>query len=125
MEKMGTKGKKSEAEAPKAAGGEGAGAVPPCMGAQPGAVPPFMSAQPGAMPLQPGYLIPVPVMYYFVPASDLEGLPAQPQNVPPIPGFAPIPGASPIPVMAYPVYLAWPNGAGTKPEETDSDKKES
>lgn len=142
MEKMGTKEKKSEAEAPKAAGGEGAGAVPPFMGAQPGAVPPFvgmqpgelppfMSAQPGTGPLQPGYLIPVPVMYYFVPVSDLKGLPAQPQGVPPFPGFAPIPGvtpiqgATPIPVMAYPVYLSRPNGMGEKPEETDPDKKES
>ncbi len=145
MEKLGTGTKASGAEEPKAAAG--AGEIPPFTGGQPGAVPPFtggpsdavppfMSIQPGAIPVQGGYLVPVPVMYYFVPAVDPDGKPAQPPaasqssgafSIPgtlPPQGALPFPGATPIPVMAYPAFLQWPYGTGNTTENTDPDRKE-
>lgn len=87
---------------------EGPGAEEPKAAA--GAAP-FVAVQPGAIPVQGGYLIPVPVVYYFVPSGP-DGAPAPP------------PEAVPVPVTAYPAVLQWPYGTVRCPENTKPDKKE-
>lgn len=126
MEKSGMNVKDSNAEEKKTA----ADGLPPSMG-----------VQPGTMPLQAGYLIPVP-MYYFVPVSGAEGMCALPQDVfkfakaaptpdtsafsgvASLPGAVSFMGAAPVPLMAYPVYMARPDGTGNPSKNEDSDKKE-
>ncbi|MBR3244889.1 MAG: acyl carrier protein [Parasporobacterium sp.] len=133
MEKMRTNTKASGAEEPKATAGAGGippftgaepGAVPPFVGGQPGAVPPFVALQPGAIPVQGGYLIPVPVMYYFVPFTGPDGKPVQQPTANSFPGDAAISGSAPIPVMAYPVFPQWSYGVDNTPENMDSNNKE-
>lgn len=122
MEKMRTNTKASGAEEPKATAG--AGGIPPFTGAQPGAVPPFVALQPGAIPVQGGYLIPVPVMYYFVPFTGPDGKPVQQPAANSFPGDAAISGSAPVPVMAYPVFPQWSYGVDNTHENMDSNNKE-
>lgn len=127
--KIGMSEKKSNEEEKKAAG----------------RIPPSPGVQPGAAPLQAGYFIPVPMMYYFVPVSGSDKMCVPPQeaftfaeaaptpdaasfpgvaSLPGLPGTVPFVWAAPVPLMAYPVYPVWPNETGNPSKNADSDKKE-